>query len=108
MNREKLLEYRGRVMEAILPGLLGDLPDKRGQLETLMRLLEVGAIRNEDVYEKALNLANEIEDGSDKQNALLRILGEIDAELSSEEEPEIGAEAAADEPSKETQAEAQA
>lgn len=89
MNREKLLEYRGRVMEAILPGLLGDFPDKKGQLETLMRLLEVGAIRNKDVYEKALSLANELEDGGDKQDALLRILNEVDTELSSEEEPEV-------------------
>ncbi|MCL2870004.1 hypothetical protein FWF48_04380 [Candidatus Saccharibacteria bacterium] len=82
MDKDKLLTLREKILSKSLPLVMGDNDNKQAQFETILRIIQAETINNEDIYEKAFDVADSIDDESAKMDAMMRLLDEIDYQLS--------------------------
>ena len=85
MNGEKLISLREQIFQDIEPLLVENAQSGIDKFELLMRVIRVGNA-SDDLYRSAYECAKTIEDPSDRLDALLSIIDEIDIDLSQAED----------------------
>jgi len=82
---DKLKEIRQQIVNTSLPLLLNnDGEDKQAKFEIILQVIRAGTITDESIYQRAYDLANSLEDETTRLDALMRLLDEVDYELSDE------------------------
>ncbi len=84
MDSEKLVLLREQIFQDIEPLLVESTQNGIEKFELIMRIIKVGSASNE-LYLKAYECAKTIEDPSDKLDALLSIIDEIDIDINQPE-----------------------
>lgn len=80
MNKEELLLLRKQILDAVSPLVLNGEGDARSQLELLLGVIRSGG-GGADIYRRAYELANGLEDPGDRASALLELLSEVELDI---------------------------
>lgn len=92
MDKNELLLLRKQILETVSPLVLNGEGDARSQLGLLLDVIRSGG-GGADIYKKAYELANGIEDQGERASALLELLSEVELDI---ERADIGDEEDAD------------
>ena len=88
MNKNELITLKERLLADITPLVINGADDGADRFSVLLRIIQSGQATSE-VYSRAYESANTIEEGSEKLNALLALLDEIEVDLSRSEDEEV-------------------
>lgn len=80
MNREHLVAMRQQVLDLLLPLIMNGEGEPTERFSLIISAIRAGA-GTDDLYNKAFEVANSIEDAEEKRMALYDLLGEIEADI---------------------------
>ncbi len=92
MNKEELLGLRERILAATVPLVLETAANGTEKFSLLVRIIHAGNASSE-IYTKAYEAAQAIEDKDERLSALMDLLDEVELDVDSHEEPAGEAEA---------------
>jgi hypothetical protein len=81
MKKDELLKVRSEIIKNTLPVVLGDMDDKYAQFEILLRVIQSGSASDADIFKKAYDIAQSLEDQNTRLDSLMRLLDEVDIAL---------------------------
>ena len=82
MDKNELTSLRNEIVSVITPLSINEIENPYDQFQMMIRLIQSGNV-SKDIYRKAFECANSIEDSQDKLEALMTLLDEIDIDISS-------------------------
>lgn len=80
MDREHLIVVRQRILDSLLPLIMDGDGEPAERFSLIVSAIRAGA-GTDELYDKAFEIANAIEDAGDKRAALYELLGEVEADM---------------------------
>lgn len=82
MENKELLAVRQQILDSALPLLLNTSTASGEQFDLLLRFLRYSSgVHASEIYQKAYQAAMSFENADERLQALLELLGEVDAEI---------------------------
>lgn len=89
MTNSELLSLREQVLKDVMPLVLESTNAGPDRFSLLLRIIQAGNASSE-IYKRAYETANKIEDSDDRLQALLSLLDEIDIDANQQQTQEEG------------------
>ena len=80
-KQQQLLEVKRKILEHLVPLVINQGGDPSERADTVLSIIELGN-SSADLFDKALSIINTVEDNSLRTDFLMRLLGNVQAELS--------------------------
>jgi hypothetical protein len=81
MDKTFLRDYKGKIIDEMLKVIVDQDEAPENQFEILFRIIQAESIRDEELYGRALDVAQKISDTEMRADALSRLLAEIDFQM---------------------------